>query len=524
MIRRALSFAAVVSLLLPIGAAAQRAGEPSFPFSTDERYDAGRIAPYRGTHDAIYRHIDANLDAHLANIQRWLRQPSISAQSVGITEMATLLRDDLRALGFKEAEIVPTSGHPGVWGYYDAGASRTLLVYMMYDVQPVEDNWRVPPFAGELVETEHGQVLMARGATNQKGPERAFLNALASIIAVDGKLPVNLMVLAEGEEELGSPHYPELVDRYEARLRTADGVFFPFNAQGPDGSVAMALGVKGILYMELEATGGPQGGPTRSEIHGSYKVIVDSPTWRLTQALASLTSRDGNTITVPHYYDGIRPPTLEEQRLINALAAQGGEERQLAGLGVQRFIDGLTGRDLLVRHTYHPTLNIDGMSSGYTGEGTKTILPHRAIAKVDSRLPMGLSPDSALARIRGHLVAGGFTDIQVRQLSGYPAAQTSVDAPLVQAAISVYRKYGITPTLSPRLAGSAPFYQFTERLQLPLVFSGMGFGTGAHGPNEFMLVRPKAGSKVAGLAEIEKSYVDLLFALRGSARAGTRGR
>ena len=500
---------------------AQRAGEPVFPFSTEERYDPSRIVPYRGSHDAIYRHIDANLEAHLGNIQRWLRQPSISAQSVGISEMATMLRDDLRALGFQEAEVVPTKGHPGVWGYYNAGAPRTLVIYMMYDVQPVEDNWRVPPFAAELVETEHGQAVMARGATNQKGPERAFLNALSSIIAVDGKLPVNLMVLAEGEEELGSPNYPELVDRYEARLRTADGVFFPFNAQAPDGSIAMSLGVKGILYMELESRGGSWGGPTQAEIHGSFKAIVDAPAWRLTQALASMTSRDGNTILVPNYYDGIRPPTLEEQRLVNALAAQNREAGLLRAFSLERFIDGLSGRELLVREYYHPTLNINGISSGYAGEGAKTILPHRAVAKVDSRLPMGISSDSAITRIRRHLNAQGFGDIIIRQLSGYPAAQTSVEAPLIQSALSVYRKYGITPTVSPRLAGSAPFYQFTERLGLPLLFSGMGYGTGAHAPNEFMLVRPKPGSRVAGLAEIEKSYVDLLFALRGT---GTRPR
>ncbi len=495
---------------------AQRPGEPVFPFATEERYDASSVAPYRGRHEAIYRHIDANLDAHLANIQRWLRQPSISAQSVGITEMATLLRDDLRALGFQEAEVIPTKGHPGVWGYYDAGAPRTLVVYMMYDVQPVEDNWRVPPFAAALVDTELGQVLMARGATNQKGPERAFLNALASIIAVDGKLPVNLMVLAEGEEELGSPNYPELVDRFEARLRTADGAFFPFNSQSPDGSIEMSLGVKGILYMELESRGGSWGGPTQAEIHGSYKAIVDAPAWRLTQALASMTSRDGNTIVVPNYYDGIRPPTLEEQRLVNALAARGGEERGRRAFGIERYIDGLSGRELLVRQFYHPTLNINGIYSGYAGEGAKTILPHRAVAKVDSRLPIGLSPDSAMARIRQHLQQQGFGDIIIRQMSGYPAAQTSVQAPLIQSALSVYRKFGITPTVSPRLAGSAPFYQFTERLGIPLLFSGMGYGTGAHAPNEFMLIRPAAGTRAAGLADIEKSYVDLLFALRGT--------
>jgi len=500
---------------LPAVLLAQRPGEPTFPFSTEAEYDASKIAPYRGVHTAIYQHIDANLDAHLAHIQRWLRQPSISAQNVGISEMATMLRDDLKALGFQEAEVVPTAGHPGVWGYYDAGAARTLLIYMMYDVQPVEENWRVPPFAAELVDTEHGRVLMARGATNQKGPERAFLNALSSIIAVDGKLPVNLMVLAEGEEELGSPNYPELVDRFEARLRRADGVFFPFNSQAPNGDIAMSLGVKGILYVEMEAQGSARGGPMLSEIHGSYKAIVDAPAWRLTQALASLTSPDGNTIVVPGYYDGIRPPTIEEQQLINALVARGGALGSSPAMGIARYIDGLSGRELLVRQYYHPSLNINGMWSGYTGEGTKTILPHIATAKVDSRLPIGIDPDSALAKIRRHLDAGGFDDITIRKMSGYPAAQTSVAAPLVQSTLAVFKKYGVTPTIAPRLAGSAPFYQFTERLGLPLVFTGMGHGSGAHGPNEYMVIEPRAGSKVAGLAALEKSYVDLLFAMGG---------
>ena len=177
-----------------------------------DSYSTDQVAAYSGDHAAVYRHIDANLDAHLANLQRWMRQPSISAQNVGVRDMAKMVRDDFKALGFHEAEIVETKGHPGVWGYYDAGAETTLMVYMMYDVQPVEpEDWRSPPFEANVVETQQGQAIMARGATNQKGPQRAFLNALASILAVEGNLPVNIMVTAEGEEELGSPNYPCLL-------------------------------------------------------------------------------------------------------------------------------------------------------------------------------------------------------------------------------------------------------------------------------------------------------------------------
>jgi acetylornithine deacetylase/succinyl-diaminopimelate desuccinylase-like protein len=278
----------------------------------------------------------------------------------------------------------------------------------------------------------------------------------------------------------------------------------------------MSLGVKGILYMEMEAKGGPHGGPVNAEIHGSYKAIVDAPAIRLVQALSTLTSPDGNTILVPGYYDDVRPPTQDEQRMINAMMSTWNDSLQRRGLGVDRWIGGVTGREAILRYLYDPTFNIDGIWSGYTGEGTKTILPHIATAKVDSRLPMGLSSDSALARIRRHLDAGGFDDIEIRQLSGYPAAQTDLNAELVRAALGVFTKWGVAPSVSPRLAGSAPLYQFTERLGLPLVFAGLGHGAGAHAPNEYMLIRPRDGSRVAGLAEIEKAYVDLLFSLAGT--------
>lgn len=489
----------------------------SFEFTTDEAFDARAIPPYGGDHAEAYAYIDDNLDAHIGALQRWMRQRSISAQDDGIDAMAEMLRSDLAGMGFDEAELVPTDGHPGVWGYYDAGAEKTLLVYMMYDVQPVNpEDWESPPFEANLVEHELGTILMARGATNQKGPERAFLNAVESIIATTGTLPVNLMVTAEGEEEIASVHYPQIVDAYEARLAEADGALFPMNNQGPTGAMQMNLGVKGIIYMEIEAAGSDAGGPTRAEIHGSYKALVDAPAWRLVQALSSLTTEDGNTIRIPGYYDGIRPPTEEEQRLINGVVGTWDDARQQEALGVERWIDGLTGRDAILRYLYEPTLNIDGIWGGYDGPGAKTILPHMVTAKVDSRLPYGLDPDEAQRKIEDYLVEQGFEDVVVRSMEGYPAAQTSVENPLVRQAIGVFNKYGHTPTVMPRLAGSAPFYQFTERLGLPLVFSGLGHGSGAHAPNEYMVIHPADGSRIAGLAEVEKAYVDLLYAIAGS--------
>ena len=492
---------------------------PKFEMTTEKAFDAAEIPAYEGNHPAVYRDIDRNRDAHLDHIRRWLRQPSDSAQGTGIEEMATMVRDDFRQLGFKEAELVPTTGHPGVWGYYDAGAERTLAVYMMYDVVPaVVEEWRVAPFAAELVEMEGlGTAIMARGAANQKGPERAFLNAVESVIAAEGNLPVNLMIVAEGEEEIGSRSYAQIIDRYGDRLRDAAGVICPHNSQNAEGAATLSLGMKGWLYLELEATGNAQGGPAVDDIGGWFKSIVDSPVWRLVQALSTLTSPDGNTITVPGYYDPIRPPNEEQQRLINSPQLDGffgpkGEFIQYTDLGVKRWIGGSRGKDTFVRFLFDTTLNIDGISSGYVGPGANCILPRRAVAKIDSMLVPNQRPELALKMIRQHFDAHGFGDIEIRTLASYPPSQTTVEAPLVKKAISVYNKYAVTPAVWPRFGANAPFYQFTERLELPLILMGLGHGGNLHAPNEYMLVDPKPSS-VVGLPEIEKVYADLLYAM-----------
>jgi acetylornithine deacetylase/succinyl-diaminopimelate desuccinylase-like protein len=490
------------------------APRPDRSFSTGAAFDASTVPAYAGRHAEVHARIDADLDAHVAHLQRWVRQRSISAQDDGIDAMAELLADDLRGLGFQEVRLVQTPGHPGVLGHYDAGAARTLVVYMMYDVQPVEANWRIAdPFAGELVAHDLGTVLMARGATNQKGPQRAFLSAVDAILKTHGTLPVNLYVVAEGEEELGSPNFGAVIAPWLERLRAADGAFFPMNIQGADGDAMLNLGVKGIVYFELESRGGAWGGPGRAEVHGSLKSLVDSPALRLVQAIASMTTPDGNTIRIPGYYDAVHAPTVPDQQLVNALAARPDDRERQAAYGVSRWIDGDAGRDAIVRDLYDPTLNIDGIWSGYTGEGVKTILPHVATAKMDSRLPPGLEPEDAYRMIRAHLDANGFEDIVLRPMSGYPAAATPVDAPLVQASISVFNKYGVGLRVSPWLAGSAPFHQFTRTLDLPFVFGGLGHGAGAHAPDEYMLITPAPGVAAAGLAEVEKAYVDLLYAI-----------
>ncbi len=510
---------AVAAVSPVLAQAAPTSGRPDITITSAKTFSMKQVSAYKGNSEDIRAYIEKHKDAHVANLQRWVRQRSISAQNDGIREMAELVAGDLRKIGFQEVEVVPTSGHPGVWGYYDAGAKKTLVVYMMLDVQPVEEkDWKVPPFAGALVEDHPlGRVLMARGAINTKGPQRAFLNTLESIIAVRGKLPVNLMILAENEEELGSPHYPELIARYADRMKTAAGTIYPASGQSPaDGSVSLQLGNKGILYVELEARGNPQtGGPQQAEIHSSWKAAVDAPAWRLAQALASLTSADGNDILVPGYYDAIRKPNAEEQELFNG-TLPGWTRRQASmqkGFAVDHWYGGMDARQALTRYLFDTTLNIDGITTGYGGPGVKTILPHRALAKLDSRLVPDQDPDQQFALIRKHLDDRGFKDIEMRKLAGYPASQTSVHAPLVQAVLGTYNKYGLSVDVSPRSGGSSPAYVFTKTLGIPNVNIGVGHGADAHAPNEYLVIDPRPGSKIFGLTQMEQFYADVLYAL-----------
>jgi acetylornithine deacetylase/succinyl-diaminopimelate desuccinylase-like protein len=218
---------------------------------------------------------------------------------------------------------------------------------------------------------------------------------------------------------------------------------------------------------------------------------------------------------VPGYYDAIRQPNSEEQRLVNGMvqSGMGREEVLKRSFDVDRFIDNLSGRELLSRWLFSTTININGIFGGYAGEGMKTILPHVATARLDSRLVPDQKPAEQLALIKRHLAAKGFGDVEVKQLSGYPPAQSSVEDPFVKAVIGVFSKYGVTPSVAPRLAGSAPYYIFTDRLKLPMVMGGIGHGSGAHAPDEYMVIEPRPGSRIAGLPTLEKYYVDVLYAL-----------
>ncbi|MEM2243122.1 MAG: M20/M25/M40 family metallo-hydrolase [Candidatus Bathyarchaeia archaeon] len=463
--------------------------------------------------EKVFKYIDEHFEDHLKRLQELVRQPSISAEGLGIRECANLVKDYFKALGCKDARLVETSGNPVVYGYYDAGADKTLIVYMMYDTQPVDEpGWIVPPLEGRVVEMEpFGKCLVARGAINTKGELGAFINACESILAAGEEIPLNLIFVAEGEEELGSRHLPEFINKYLDKLKEADAVFFPTADQDEKGKVQMTLGVKGIVYFELELDGKSWGyGPTEFDIHGSNKAWVDSPALRMIQALSTLTTKDGNTVLVEGFYDNVAPPSQEDLELIEKLEKTFDEETVKKEMKVERFINDMHGKEALLKYLYSPTLNIDGIWSGYTGPGTKTVLPHKITVKVDVRLVPNMTVDEVIPKIRRHLDKHGFKEIKIVQLEeGYGWAKTSIREPAAQAVLKTYREFGYEPEIWPHMAGSAPFCMFNrEPLNLPFVMGGIGHGGRAHAPNEYIVI--SEGGPTGGLTTLEKSYVAIL--------------
>jgi len=338
-------------------------------------------------------------DAGVKRLQDWIRLPSIAAEDRGYPDGPQHLVDLLQSVGFQHAEVVDTDGKPGVYATLDAGATKSLGVYMMYDVKQFDPaEWSSPPLDAALVDKPgFGTVIMGRGAVNQKGPQMAFLEALRAIRAAGRPLPVNLVLVAEGEEEIGSPHIGQIVHRpdIEAALKKTVGVIMPSASQSPDGVVRVSLGAKGVIEVQLTASGERwKRGPAK-DVHSSLKAMIDSPVWRLVHALDTLVSADGNTITIDNYPPP-RPISPEERAMIAEAARRMDESQMKERLSTTHWIDDLPFEQALERLISQPTVNIEGLVGGYTGPGGKTVLPHSAQAKLDLRLVPDMTAKGAL--------------------------------------------------------------------------------------------------------------------------------
>jgi len=356
--------------------------------------------------------------------------------------------------------------------------------------------------------------MIGRGAVNQKGPEAAFLAALHAIRGAGKKMPVNLVLVAEGEEEIGSPHIPQLVRRPEvlAALKKCVGVFMPFAAQDLDGIVTVNLGSKGVIELELVSSGEKWGRGPAKDIHSSLKAMVDSPAWHLVKALNTLVSEDGNVIMIDNYPKPL-PLTAEQQAMIEKVSKTSSEALAKKQFSVQHWINDLPWEQANERLESQPTVNIEGLVGGYTGPGGKTILPHRAMAKIDMRLVPDMKAADALAALKAHLAKRGFGDIEVNMTGGYDSTATSQDSALIQAQLATYKKFGIDALLWPRNAGSYPGYVFTgDPLKLAAGHFGLGHGSGAHAPDEYYIIE-SANPKIQSFDGAVMSFVEYLYEL-----------
>jgi acetylornithine deacetylase/succinyl-diaminopimelate desuccinylase-like protein len=469
--------------------------------------------------EPIWTQITRNHDQAVRRLQEWIHQPSIAAENRGVNEGCDLTMRMLREAGFGEVTKIPTDGQPGIFATLDAGAPRTLGLYFMYDVKQVDPSeWSSPPWDAALVQKpDLGTVLVGRGAVNQKGPEASFLAALHALRDAGRKLPVNLVLVAEGEEEIGSPHFPQVVRRPEvlAALKRCSGIFMPSAEQELDGQVVITLGAKGVIELELVSSAEKWGRGPRKDIHSSNKARVDSPAWHLVEALATLVSPDGNDPVIEGFSDRARPLSADEKAMFATAARRLDEQVAKKQMGVDHWVHDVNWQEALELLQSRPTVNIEGLVGGYTGPGGKTILPHRAVAKLDLRLVPDMKASEALAALKAHLAKRGYGDIEVNMTGGYDPNSTSANADLIRAQVAVYKQGGIDPIILPRSAGSWPGYLFTgDPLHLPAGHFGLGHGSGAHAPDEDYVIESR-NPKVQGMDGAVRSYVQYLYEVAG---------
>jgi acetylornithine deacetylase/succinyl-diaminopimelate desuccinylase-like protein len=466
----------------------------------------------------VHEHITAHSSPHLERVRALMAQPSVSRENQGVRECAELVLRFFKDFGCQVAEIAETPGLPSVWACYDTGAPKTLAVYGYLDTNIVGDGWTYPPYEAVIVQRPpFSKVLYGRGG-GTKGGLVAFLNAMSSIKEVEGRLPLNLMFLIEGEEFLGSPHIPLLIDRYQDDLKRADGLLWPRPCQSATGDVSLFLGNKGCLHIELECSGDRWGyGPIGQSVHSSTQCVVDNPVWRLVHALASLYDPLENRVLVEGFYEGLREPTELELRLIQDLAHRyrGREASAIPGIGdperISHFVDDAVGREVFLRYCFQPTMNINGLRAGYTGPGTTLwTLPYAAYCTIDHRLPPNLDPLECQKKIRNHLDRHGFTDIGLRTLMAVGSESLDVRDDLTQAALRMFVASGVEPAVWPRQGASGPTGFFSQMLGLKVLgATGMAHASGHSSADEYLVV--EGDGKVGGLVEMEKSFADLVY-------------
>ena len=462
----------------------------------------------------VHRRIDELFPKHLERCRDFLKLKSVSATGEGILETAEWIKSFIQELG-GDVLSMGDPAFPIVFGRLEGACRKTLIIYGMYDVQPAEEpNWISPPFAAEIHDLPGlGECVVARGAMNSKGALCGLFNALRTIKETD-RIPLNLVFAIEGEEEIGSPHFPEFVRTHREKLRGDGVVDFDFS-QDSRGKVSLHLGLKGIVYLDLVCRGSKKGGPTDTSLHGSVSAWISSPVWRLIHALGSLTDRKED-IKIPEFYENVVPPSTDDLRLLRKLAKTFDEKAFLREMKSLCFKYDRRGIDLLKRGLYLPIVNIDGFQAGYDGAGTKTVLPRKATAKIDIRFGPKMEPEEVIDKFKRYLVDQGFEDIEVRVRDNYTWSKTDFGEPVAQKMIKAYRLHGTNPEVWPIATWAAPYFVFSRVLGLPVVSGGLGHGGRQHVANEYMTV--------SGLRDFERFVATFLYLMAETDRSFDYGR
>jgi acetylornithine deacetylase/succinyl-diaminopimelate desuccinylase-like protein len=425
----------------------------------------------------IFAYVDQHRDRFVNELCTLVRQPSISAQNVGVAECAQLVKSQMEAIGIP-GQILPTAGHPVVFGELKSpGATRTVLIYGHYDVQPPEplDLWRTPPFEPTI---KDGRI-WGRGTGDNKGQFFAHLKAAEAVLRVAGRLPVNVKYLFEGEEEISSRSLRGFIEANRPLL-AADYAYCSDGPMLPNHQPTILFGVRGILHVEVSLKG------ANKDVHsGNLGVFVPAPAWRLVHFLSTLKDPEGR-ILIKGFADAVAPPSPLEKEALRKIPF---DPVVLTGLGLPPASPE-AGRDYFERLMFQPAVNICGLTSGYQGPGSKTIVPHRASAKIDMRLVVNQDPDDIFDKFAAHARAHGFDDLQIERQGGFYPSRTPLDHPLGAAAARAVRKgFGKEPVLQPCMGGSDPDYYFTRVLGIPRVNVPYApHDENNHAPNESIMV------------------------------------
>ena len=419
-------------------------------------------------------YVDKNLDTFIEDLKSICSIPSISSQNEGIEECVTRIKEILEESGLKVKVLELEGANPVIYGeYIPENYDKTIIFYNHYDVQPADplELWTSPPFEPEIREGK----LFARGVADNKGNIIARVKAVESILKTMGDLPVAVKFVFEGEEEVGGVSLPKYVEKYKDLFKANIGVWESGDRHENE-RPSVKLGYKGMAFFEFSVK------KADKDVHSGRAGLVPSPIWRLIEFLSSLRDEKGK-ILIEGFYDDINI-SKEDEVLLKEIPFDDDEMKEEYGL--TEFAGKFEGFEALKSLYLKPTCNIDGIYSGYIGQGTKTIVPSEALAKVDFRLFPGQTPEKLLESLNKHVEKHGFTDIDIKYFYGYEAAKTDASSFAVDIIREATRKtYGVEPLIYPISVGSSPIYNFINKLGIPTVSTGTEYwGSLVHSPNE----------------------------------------